>query len=278
MPRLIQVRRPGLEFPKWPFGINREGWQARGLIHLSPLVGVSAGASTRDFSGFDRPTTVNGTPPVSQGPLGAAVEYDVNGDNHSWSASGSSFLRLQEFTQTGWFAAISLAETNRVLFQVDSRLQTGFRLNIGGLLASNELGGSWYDGAFKAVSSNKIFSSADFGIWYHYAFTCEQGGVKRFYLDGLETDNQTSAGDILYNAARGASIGGTEWSGGLERSRCDIKDQRMYDRVLSSAEVWQLYDPRTRWDLYKPLSRPNFYYTPAAAGGANNPWNYYAQM
>jgi hypothetical protein len=39
----------------------------------------------------------------------------------------------------------------------------------------------------------------------------------------------------------------------------------VYNRALSAAEVWQLWDPATRWDLYRPLVR-RLWHVPVAAG------------
>ena len=38
-----------------------------------------------------------------------------------------------------------------------------------------------------------------------------------------------------------------------------MADVRAWNRALTAAEVWQLYDPRTRWDLYYPLRQRTFF-------------------
>lgn len=43
-----------------------------------------------------------------------------------------------------------------------------------------------------------------------------------------------------------------------------IQDARIYNRALNANEVWRLYDPDTRWDLYKLISSKIFP-SPAAA-------------
>lgn len=56
-----------------------------------------------------------------------------------------------------------------------------------------------------------------------------------------------------------------------------IIDARIYNRALSDADIWQLYDPKTRWDLYAVPQRRSWVDAPAAAA-TGNPWNYYAQL
>jgi hypothetical protein len=59
------------------------------------------------------------------------------------------------------------------------------------------------------------------------------------------------------------AIGGISGWDGL------IADVRIYKRALSDAEVWALYDPRSRWDLYwQPNTRAYSFMSAIAAGTA----------
>ena len=42
-----------------------------------------------------------------------------------------------------------------------------------------------------------------------------------------------------------------------------IHDPRIYNRALGPGEIWEMYDPRTRWELYSPSGL----YVPQLAGG-----------
>ena len=44
-----------------------------------------------------------------------------------------------------------------------------------------------------------------------------------------------------------------------------IFDARIYNTSLTDQEVYQLYSPETRWDLYLPAAPPRFWSVPAAA-------------
>ena len=50
-----------------------------------------------------------------------------------------------------------------------------------------------------------------------------------------------------------------------------IGDVRIYNRALSPAEIWAMYDPATRWELYAPVMPSGMVYVSAAGGWAFNP-------
>lgn len=85
-------------------------------------------------------------------------------------------------------------------------------------------------------------------------------GQWRAYQNGmlLTYDNTYSAPAAL--AYRG--LGGNEtavnyWDG-------DIADFRVYNRALTESEVWALYDPATRYELYEPVHSRNYLKAAAA--------------
>ena len=46
---------------------------------------------------------------------------------------------------------------------------------------------------------------------------------------------------------------------------CAVASVQYWNRALSDAEIWALYDPRTRWELYQPLVKRSYF---DMAGGA----------
>jgi len=73
------------------------------------------------------------------------------------------------------------------------------------------------------------------------------------YLDGV------LIGSMAWSAPKisdhNTSIGRREYPSSQIAFDGRIGDVRIYNRCLSAQEVWQLYDPITRWELYKPLRR-----------------------
>jgi hypothetical protein len=66
---------------------------------------------------------------------------------------------------------------------------------------------------------------------------------------------QTSTGDLWIGKQ---DVGGFAHPfGGL------IADVRLYDRILSPQEIWRMWDPATRWELYRPPRRTRAMNSPA---------------
>lgn len=82
------------------------------------------------------------------------------------------------------------------------------------------------------------------------------------YVNGREvTYNDGTYGSGTEQALTGVhGIGGNSFVGQIADARC------WFDRALTASEIWSLYDPATRWDLYRrPASRR--LYLDLGAGG-----------
>lgn len=94
--------------------------------------------------------------------------------------------------------------------------------------------------------------------WTHLAVTAGPAGI-RVFMDGV-LDNSTATafggGGTASSAAIGAGAGSGAGSDTWIGSFCDV---RLWHRVLTDTEVWQLYDPATRWDLYWVPGRRVFF-------------------
>jgi hypothetical protein len=93
---------------------------------------------------------------------------------------------------------------------------------------------------------------------YHVAVTWEEAGSNQveLYIDGVLFDSGTMTGAQAYEQSddqgKGVLIGNSfatgNWGTGLDGA---IGDVRLYDRKLTAAEIWNLYAPQTRWDIYR---------------------------
>jgi hypothetical protein len=101
-----------------------------------------------------------------------------------------------------------------------------------------------FDGATRTVIGT---TPANEGAIYHVAGTAKNGDVVRLYVNGKEEGTPLSVGTLWTGGDRWwiASVRATgHWYQGL------MWDVRLYDRVLSAPEIYALYDPATREDLY----------------------------
>lgn len=76
-----------------------------------------------------------------------------------------------------------------------------------------------------------------------------QGGLLRNSASGIGTDIPSSTNNYYFGL----------WQDGNSRScPCHIVEARVYNRALTDTEVFSLFDPATRWDLYEQEDRKIF--------------------
>ncbi len=98
------------------------------------------------------------------------------------------------------------------------------------------------------------------GTWKHIVCTYD-GTTAKMYINGqLNNSAATSAGTIQTNLTFG------KWQGGTRYLTGTLEDPRLYARVLSAADVWHLYDPRTRWSLRYVPGVKTYYLNPGSIG------------
>lgn len=116
--------------------------------------------------------------------------------------------------------------------------------------------------------SNQTVGSFTTNTWHHFGLVRTGSSTLTVYVDGV------------FNAAAAAETGGSTDFNRLfahpsagERYNGYAHDLRWYNRSLHPAEVYQQFDPRTRWDLYYPLQRRMYSFPGGAgAGGFQTAW------
>lgn len=90
----------------------------------------------------------------------------------------------------------------------------------------------------------------------------------RVYVNGRE-DGSAAASNALVASSKQVRIG--SWRQTISEGDVFqglITDARIYGRAISDEEIWTLYDPSTRWNLYwYPTRRVMFDLIPVAGGG-----------
>ncbi len=122
------------------------------------------------------------------------------------------------------------------------------------------------------ASSSRVDNDAAFafsiGPWYH--LTAVYNGIdQRIYINGILSSTPSAQTGLIKNHTSTLRLGdfnGLGWD--LEG---DIAEPRIYDRALSAGEVWAMYDPDTRWDLYKPILQTFWPLLPSAAVAISDP-------
>jgi hypothetical protein len=234
-------RRPTFGLPR----LNRDSPQAEGLRYWVPYSGDSI-TSPKEIVGDAALTNASGTQVRHIGLNGHDIEFDLtNGGYYTSTLAGSGLSGAAPLTLSAWVGPTTGASDPGIFgfgIAVNTR-EIYMRTNSTGTFAVVVRGQGTTD-------SSTIFTSALLTL-----LTATYDGTStRLYVNGrLEggPDAKTvnfSTGDKNVYVGRRISAGNPLKGYG--------HDFMFWDRCLTESEVFSLYDPATRWDLYEqPQSR-----------------------
>jgi len=268
VPIAIQTsRQPWIRRPSGPVGVDWASPLARGLVGYVPthraaslvtgekcaITGTAIDVSThglvRKFPG----TAGDGT----------ATDY-LSGPTLSASSdlTGSAWVFITAYAGGNKTIGVATQDNNSVrghYFGYYSPNGAGYvsLLNNGGSTPSTS-------GASDCVGSTTIPLSQ----WVHIAATRTSAGVAYVYLNGRNDTSGTASGWAAPNAQTTAwQIGRRNYPSFNDQFNGWIADVGVWSRALSPAEIWSLYDPRTRWSLYRRAVARTWFDLGATGGG-----------
>ena len=231
--------------------MNRDSGQSVGLKAWWPFAGQQS-LLAQDFSGNGKNATgLTDDPPE--------WEYDpqLGRGVHCWE--GSSFPSSGRFINIG--DDPDLEGFERVTFNIWCKLiddDTG--INWPAVLSKQSVYSINYQQSSGNLHTHLYTASANKGTFWGTAIQGQpqmitvsyDGAVTRFYQNGVYVTSDSTLSGALATNAYDIYIGdrGGSTAPGAHHV---IYDVRIYDRVMTAEEVWSLYDPATRWELYKPL-------------------------
>lgn len=214
---------------------------ATGLVAWWPLVTAGGSRTFPGAAGVEPPLALSSPAPAwSPDPVvGAALA--ASGDAAWASIASSPRFNFSAITAAIWFRW-SASGTNRAVFSRWSSPSESWILRAAGYLNRPAFNISTTGGNYLASSP----ASCNDDRWHHLVGTFDGASI-RLYVDGLLHDSAAAAGslhnpnvDIYLFRYSGAPTSGDYFIGSLA-------DARLYSRALSAPEVWQLWDPATRW-------------------------------
>lgn len=259
----------GNHAPKEPFTLNKDSPQRRGLVAWWPVIS-GGGDILRDFAGH-----TNG------------VLNNFEADDWTWNNFGGGALNFDTgefvdissiwdhfpsndtaFTLSTWMNLTDVTTQQELIdigngsAGVPAPTQTGFRL----LVSGDDIAGQIMNGARHTVitTSNPLSTNTNHLMGFRYL---GGGGERSVWVDGKK---------LAANSGDGWNVHGTKAFLGIETGGANsiqtgkLWDGRVYTHALSDAEIWMLYNPATRWDLYHELGRRTYVSVPAVAAGALN--------
>jgi hypothetical protein len=261
---LAATRKSGrlLRRPTWPFALNRDSYQSQGLVAFWPL-GDDRVNTTLDLVRHNHGALTNSPTwtPTSQG--GACIsatgstqyvsfpQLAVNnisaGMVAAWirviDINNGAFILNKQHDGTGTYAAFTMS------CFVDSS----------GSVSAGTAGALYWhgnNGVTQAGPSTTVLS--DFG-WHHVAVVFSTT-TATFYIDGIACGSASAN----YSIPSDTSATNLTTLAGVFSGITDshVLNGQMHSlgvwnkAAITATQVWGLYDPKTRWDLYyKPQRR-----------------------
>ncbi|MBN8471096.1 DUF1593 domain-containing protein [Corallococcus exiguus] len=192
------------------------------------------GGTTSDGSSYGQSGTLLNGPVWAAGHAGSAVEFD--GVDDRIDLANPTHLRLTgAMTLSAWVFIDTVSGNGRIVNKQGPSGSRGWSLNV-------EAGG--YASFQVASSSTQLVivdgaSTLPTGQWVHLAGTYQPGVALRLYVNGVQDGALTTGVPAAqYNPGVNAAIGNRPGGGTPFNGRID--EVRVYDRVLSAAELQQL--------------------------------------
>lgn len=246
---------------QWQGEINKESQQAMGLVAWYSAQGRSVGMAEY-LVGYA--AAVQNSPGRRIDPvLGRGV--DLNGTNQRINS-----VDIEDVTGPFTISIWAILDTLPGVGATRELVNKGDSLG-GYTLWHVNSGGTHQVGSTTLNAGGNTLTSVNYTLPtatpFHLSATFD-GANCRYYFNGQQigtaqanTRNPAAIAKPLtigafgYYTPSGGDLTPNRWTDGA------IFDVRIYRRSLSAAEIWRLYDPQTRWELYQP-PRPVVWWIP----------------
>lgn len=257
---ILTGRHSSVRPPQFPWVVNRDCAQAQGLVAFWPL-GYESYNDRDAFSGYDMTPAGSIAPPS----MSTAAGY---GNTRLFVRASGTYLNINSvpvtatpLTMSAWVRCYDVTNTQDAFSIGDAASGSCWRLNLGGNTAGKVIR------AISNVSGNAIASSAAGYAQYGYHLvtaTFTSPALRKAYLDGANggSDTTSQASDPTVTRMQIGQLASNAGGGNFDG---EIVHVCLWNRALSDFEVGKLYDASSRWELYYPVGRKTWSFSPAAA-------------
>ncbi len=239
----IQLTRP-----QEPFGVNYDSPQSRGLVGWWPF-----SPSNTFFELYDLIRGNHGQIPAEPATPAWVLDAEKGwvltfaGTNDRVDVGSPTYSTTEGISWSLWFTtAATPAQFDVIALQSSDTNWAdghGFYWNSSTVLR-------YFIQAFDTNRAEFTFSSVSLNTWYHVVGTWDRANV-RIYVNGVEGTADPYSGTFTEGVPMQFGEGRAQSFNHNGR----LFDIRIYNRPLSSAEAFAIYDPYTRFDLFQPLIR-----------------------
>ncbi|MFA5099093.1 MAG: LamG domain-containing protein, partial [Candidatus Paceibacterota bacterium] len=191
------------------------------------------GTTAYDASGHGNNGTLNNGPSYTTGKVGSyALSFD--GSDDDVYCGGSSSLNSTSYTISVWFKTTAISPDNQTAQRMVSLSRASGSTKIS-LMMRVDKPKLIANGGEIETSSNTVSND---GNWHNFT-TTYNGSSFLLYLDGSQ---KNSVSGVLSSAFQGCTIGSLLGSPSQGYFDGYIDDVRIYNRVLSAAEISAIYN------------------------------------
>jgi hypothetical protein len=193
-----------------------------------------SGTTAYDRSGAGNTGTLTNGPAIAEGRVGQALNFD--GSNDYIDAGAANALDdASNLSGCAWIYPESLPTFGTII----SKGPWQFEVRTGGYLTF------WVDASPNDGRWNTPAGAIPTNAWQHVCFSYNRSisSDPILYVNGLSiqvTEDQTPTGSIASDASSNVYIGA--WTGPAEHFDGPIDEVRLYNRILTAAEIKSLYD------------------------------------
>jgi len=246
---------------QWPqFTLNSDSWQANGLIAWWPLIPVNDARDLALNGKFNLINTNNVTW-ITDSAMGLVPLFD---NVSSQYFTGINPVNAYGFSVAIWFLDDDGSTNDRNLIQIQDTSVSNHYLRVSrDDVASNVVIIRVSAGVGSEVSTTNTYQT---NTWNHVTGTFNSADLREVWLNADNANRGTDSANIsvplnidsMDIGREGDSTPADFWSGSMA-------DIRIYNRILSFAQIYALWHPNTRWDLYKQIPDRRFQLSPVIA-------------
>ncbi len=272
LPFLRQPHRyPSLRMPVWPFAMNQDHSLSVGMKFF---LGAWHGSFAPNLAVAHPELSVVGTA------IGALLPEsdDVFGNvtrrisSASYGLAGDPVITAYPVTIAGWGRTNS-SQTYQTICDYGSSVANNINMSVQLVGATANRGGGFVRNSSTTTLTGITAPTAD-TKWHCLVQRCKASTVHELFVDG-ESERKTTTSVPFPTGDRfgtHALVDSTPSSLMDDTPPGYVGPCFLWDRAITEAEIFALWDPATRFDLWHELGR-TFYSIPAAAaaGGIRNP-------
>ncbi len=264
----------GLHAPIGDFDLNLGSPQAQDLVMWHPKVEGTTlpNMAVRPLS---QTLTYPGVPPPTGSRHGTVLEFDGSAGYINYDTTGTERpIQAFPFTLACWFQSFQDTTFGCLMTVVESAVTNKYHE----VIIRGDLAGDPISIISRNTTSRENTTTTGYtlGGWHHACGVFRDANFRTVYIDG--GSSAVGTGGAALGAATRINFGALNRSSGpIQFHNGLIHAPSVWNRALSDEEVWRLYDPSSRWDLWHQRSTKLYYFpvvVAAPAGGPKGPFGH----